>query len=313
MIVFGQGAMRCHPYLYDEITAALDHDEEQGLANFDRALFGHAGHLIANTARSLFLGLTRGRLSSAPGRGTVHRYAQRINWLSAGYALFADATLLLLGGQLKRREKLSGRLADILSDLYLASAVIKRYMDQGQQPEDLPLMRWACQTAIYRIQLSFYGLFANLPNQPLAWVLRLLIFPIGTPFTSPNDQLGKEVAELILAPGPARDRLVAGTYCHASLDDQQARLEDALYKVVAADDASKKIKHAQRKGHLNAGRRDEALIENAVALEIISREEGQLVRAADLARAEVIQVDDFDANLDLPTRQPTVATADTAQ
>ncbi len=309
MIVFGQGAMRCHPFLVAEMQAAKLEDAHQRLQEFDRALFGHIGYLFANVARSVFLGITRGRLSSAPGSDVVRRYGQRINWLSAAYALVSDVALLTLGGRMKRLEKLSGRLADILSDLYLASAVIKRYRDQGELREDLPLMRWSCQMAICRIQQNFYGLFANLPNRYVAFALRWLIFPTGTPFTAPSDALGKEVAGLILAPGPARDRLTRGIFVHPAPGEQLTKVEEALELVTQGAPTVKKIQRAQRDGLLPGGRRTAELLGEAVARGVIDMGEAAVVGRADALRAEVIQVDEFEADLELAGRNPPVEKA----
>ncbi len=177
MIIFGQGAMRCHPWILKEFSAAQEPDCERGLAEFDHAVFGHAGFLLENIARSLFLGLTRGRLSHSPVAGPAKRYFQQLNWMSAAFALAADAAMMTLGATLKRKERLSARLGDVLSEMYLTSAVLKQYQDDGCPGEDWPLVRWACETSFYRMQESLRLLIRNLPFRPLGWLLRLVLFP----------------------------------------------------------------------------------------------------------------------------------------
>jgi acyl-CoA dehydrogenase len=291
MIIFGQGAIRCHPYIQQEMRAAADPDRQQGLALFDRALFGHIGFIISNAARALFLGMTNGRLVKAP-RSRARRYFQKATRMSAAFALIVDAALMFLGGNLKRKEKLSGRLADILSNLYLLSAVLKLYEDRRRPQDEWPLVEWACEESLAAIQESFAGLLRNFPNRPVAWLLRSFIFPLGRPFAGPSDRLGHRVAGILLEPSPARDRLTDGLFLPKSLTEPLGRLEDALHKVIAAEPVEKKLRDAVRAGKLKE-QRDALLLEAGAQAGVVSAAEAEILRLALAARAEVIRVDDF--------------------
>jgi acyl-CoA dehydrogenase len=291
MIIFGQGAIRCHPYIQQEMRAAADPDRQTGLALFDRAVFGHIGFMISNAARTLFLGMTGGRLVRVPG-GPARRYFQKATRLSAAFALTADAALMLLGGDLKRKEKFSGRLGDILSNLYLLSAVLKQYEDRHRPQDEWPLVKWAGEETLFSIQESFYGLLRNLPNRPAAWLLKLLIFPLGRPYSGPSDLLGHQVAGILLEPSPARNRLTAGLFLPKSLTEPLGRLEDALPKVIAAEAVEKKLRDAVRAGKLKA-QPDARLLEAGAKAGVVTNAEANILRLALAARAEVIRVDDF--------------------
>jgi acyl-CoA dehydrogenase len=294
LIVFGQGALRCHPYALEEISAALDPDPDTALKRFDRALFGHIGFTLSNLARCLFLGLTGARLARSPVPGPAARYYRQLTRMSAVFALLADVSMLTLGGALKRREKLSGRLADMFSNLYIASACLKRFHDQQSPAADLPLLHWSCQQALYEIQTACTALLRNYPNRPLAWLLRGFAFPIGARCRPPSDQLSHKIAALLLEPGTARDRLTQGIYLPAAEDEALARLEDALSKVVAAEPVEQMLRDAVREGRL---REDGDLLQQAVRHSVISADQAALVRAARAARAAATAVDDFAPSL----------------
>ncbi|HED18484.1 MAG TPA: acyl-CoA dehydrogenase [Gammaproteobacteria bacterium] len=297
LIIFGQGAVRSHPYVYKEMQAVSDTDSRRALRNFDKALFGHVGLVIGNLARTLFMGLTGGHFIPPPVSGAASAYYQRLERMSSAFSLTADVTMLSLGGALKRKEKLSGRLADVFSHLYLASCVLKHYEDQGRLESDTPLMRWACEQSLYEIQQAFNSLLQNFPNRPLAWLLRLLIFPGGQAFKAPNDKLGHKIASLIMEPSAARDRLTHGIFQSDSVQDPLGRVEDALSKVIAAEPIRKRIHTAIREKQLPTDGPDEEFIDQAVKENIISNEEAELVRTAVAARREVIKVDDFPPDL----------------
>ncbi|MEJ2344476.1 MAG: acyl-CoA dehydrogenase [Gammaproteobacteria bacterium] len=290
LIVFGQGALRCHPYALEEISAALDPNPDAALKRFDRALFGHMGFTLSNLARSLFLGLTGARLARSPVRGPAARYYRQLTRMSAVFALVADISMLTLGGALKRREKLSGRLADMFSNLYIGSACLKRFHDQQSPAEDLPLLHWSCQQALYEIQTACTALLRNYPNRWLAWLLRALAFPLGAHCRPPSDQLGHQVAVLLLEPGAVRDRLTQGIFLPQAGREALARLDDALSKVVAAEPVEQTLRNAMRDGRLQ----DHGdLLEQALQDSVISADEAALVRAARAARTVVTAVDDF--------------------
>ena len=291
MIIFGQGAIRSHPYIQQEMRAVADPDPQQGLMLFDRALFGHIGFIISNIARSLFLGMTGGRLVKAPV-GRARRYFQKTTRMCAAFALIADAALMLLGGNLKRKEKLSGRLADILSNLYLLSAVLKLYEDRRRPQDEWPLVEWACDDSLVAIQESFAGLLRNFPNRRTAWLLWVIIFPLGRPFAGPSDVVGHQVAGLLLEPSAARDRLTTGLFLPMSLTEPLGRLEDALRKVIAAEPVEKKLRDAVRANTLKE-QPDARLLEDGMRAGVVSRAEAETLRLALAARHEVIRVDDF--------------------
>ncbi|KAF0219320.1 MAG: acyl-CoA [Geobacteraceae bacterium] len=291
MIIFGQGVIRCHPYVLKEIQAAANPDGERGLADFDRLLGNHLLFSLNNAARALFFGVTGGRPAKAPP-GPMHRYYQVVTRLSAAFALAADAALLTLGGTLKRRERISGRLADILSHLYLISALLKRFEDRQWPTDELPLVRWGCEESLMNIQMSFMEIIHNLPLRPAAWLLRLFVFPLGRPFAGPGDRLDHVVAGILLEPSQVRDRLTAGLFIPAGPDEPLGRLEDALVKVIAAEPFEQKLRDAVKKGSLRKGT-DAELLAAGVQAGIITGEEADIVQQAQEARREAIRVDDF--------------------
>jgi acyl-CoA dehydrogenase len=300
MIIFGQGAIRGHPYVLKEMRAVREPDRGKALADFDAALFGHFAFAASNLARAFWMGLTGARFVSAPGDRPTRRYYQQLTRLSAAFAWTADVAMLLLGASLKRRERLSARLGDILSNLYLASAALKRYADDGRPAEDLPLVHWSVQDALARVEEAFYGLFANLPNRFLAWAVRGIVFPLvypyGREFPPPRDRLGHEVASLLLEPGPARERLVAGAYIPREPHEPIAVLEAALRAVIAAEPIGAKIRTARERGLLSASFAD-PMVEEAAAKGVITQEERAAMQRAKALRRQAIMVDDFPHDL----------------
>ncbi len=291
LIIFGQGAIRCHPYVLKEMEAARNTDREAGLRDFDQTLFSHIGFFFTNATRALVLGLSGARFASAPLSGTAGWYFRQLTRMSACLALSSDVAMALLGARLKRKERLSARLGDVLSHLYLASAALKHYRDQGEPQADRPLLHWACRDALYQIQTAFDELFRNLPGRWAGIFLRLLVFPLGMPYDAPNDANDRRVARLLLTPSEARDRLTEGIYVGGP-EEPVGRVEHALRKATAADAATRKLYRALRAGHIRA---DVAEAQIAEALEsgIISEHESQLLREAERARDEAIQVDEF--------------------
>ena len=289
LIIFGQGAIRCHPYVFREMQAVAENDA----AEFDRAFIGHVGFAISNAARSLWLGLTAARLTSSPVRGPSRRCYQQLTRMSAVFALVSDVSLLVLGGSLKRREKLSGRLADMLSYLYLATAALKRFEDQHRPSEDLPLLQWVCEHSLYEMQQSLSGLLKNFPNRPVAWLLRRLVLPLGRPFTGPADRLGHQCADLLLSPSEARDRLTRGLYIPTEAGQSLANLERALELQIALVPLEKKLRAAVKSGELDSAAEAE-LWQRALNKKVINEEEYAQWQAADAARLEAVTVDEFD-------------------
>jgi acyl-CoA dehydrogenase len=292
MMIFGQGAIRCHPFVLKEIAATREQDQAAASRAFDDAFWGHVRFTLSNAARSLWLGLTGGRFTGVPGGSETRRHYQQLNRLAAGFALVADVAMLFLGGNLKRKERLSARLGDILSQLYLACATLKRYQDDGRQPGDLPLVRWALADALVQIQSAFYGVFENFPNRPAAWTMRLLVFPWGRVFKAPHDRLGHEIAKLMMEPGEARDRLTANTFIYRREEDPVGRLELALEAAPAADAIEAKLRAAAKAATVS-GWTDEERLDSAVDKGILSREEATTLRRFWNLRRACIMVDDF--------------------
>ncbi|MDN5836064.1 MAG: acyl-CoA dehydrogenase [Nitrosospira sp.] len=294
MIIFGQGAIRCHPYVLREIRAANNHDAARASVEFDRALAGHFVFSIGNGVRSFLHGLTGGFLASAPGSvgPEVHGYYSQLTRFSAAFALLADVSLLVLGGSLKRKERLSARLGDILSILYLCSAALKRFKDDGRPAADLPLLHWSVQDALYRMQQAFDGLLANFPKRVvMRRLLRFLVFPLGKSFSPPSDELGHKVAQLMLAPGEARDRLTAGIYMPTSADEPLGILEQALQCAVVSEAVETKLRAAAKAGRIPA--KGDEKIASALKQRVITTAELQLMGKMESLRRRVIMVDDF--------------------
>jgi len=291
MIVFGQGAVRCHPYLLKEMHAAQDKDNPQSSKDFDEALFGHIGWSISNIARSLVLAFTDARLITAPN-SIARRYYQQVSRMSACFAVAADTSAMLLGGSLKRRESLSGRLADALSHLYLGSAVLKHFKDSGEKKEDRVLLDWASQYCLYQVQEALLELYRNLPVKTVGWTLRLLTFPFGRRFHMPKDRLNHRTARLLQQPSGARDRLTAGIFISKDPQEPTARLEDALRQLVTTADLDNRLQKALR-GQLSDIATDTDKINAGIEQEIITTEEGEQLLSAWAARRECIQVDSF--------------------
>jgi acyl-CoA dehydrogenase len=294
LIIFGQGAIRSHPYVLKEMRAVADPDAKSGLQQFDRAFCAHVGLTISTAVRSLWLGLSGAFFVLVPG-GPSRRILQRTTRRSCAFALTADLAMLVLGGNLKRKEKLSGRLADILANLYLISAMVKQFEERGRPLDELPLLEWGCAESLRAIDSAFVGFFANFPNRPIAWLLRLLTFPLGIRPQGASDRCGHRVATLLMAPSPLRDRLTAGIYLPTSTEEALGRIDDALPKVIAAEAVEKKLRAARKEKKIFAADEGEALAE-AVAAGAISLAEAELVEAANAARREVIRVDDFPAD-----------------
>lgn len=296
MIIFGQGAIRSHPYIYKELESLTEHDSNEALRQFDRALFGHAGFFMLNALRCFLHGISHAWFIKAPARGKLRRYYQQATRMSMAFALLTDTALMLLGGSLKRREKLSARLGDILSHLYLLSATLKHYHDQGSPAEDFALVQWSCQHNLQRIQRAINGLLHNLPNRFIAIILRWMIFPWGRLYAPPSDRLGHEVAQLLLSPSPTRDRLTAGVFIPQSATENVTRLEAALRLAIAAEPIERKIRK-ELMSTATVPNDFEAMLANALEQGIITEADADTVRKAQTARTEVIQVDDFSPDL----------------
>ncbi len=292
LIIYGQGAIRCHPFVLKEMEAATNENQEQGLADFDQALFGHIGYAFSNMARSFVLALTHAKLSVTPLAGPVSRYYQHINRWSAAFALASDIAMLNLGGDLKRRESLSARLGDVFSSMYLASMVLKHYEDQGRPEEDLPMVEWACRSLLYQAQEQLHGFLRNFPNRFLAAGLRLMIFPRGRMYSAPSDKLAHKIVDLITYPTESRERLCAGIYTTNEPGNPLGLLQEALEATEAATPLESKIHKARRAGVIGSDDPLELIAQAETEGVLTSDEAGQL-RALDAQVMALIDVDDF--------------------
>ncbi len=298
LIIFGQGAIRCHPYVLKEMAATRETDPQKAVREFDTALFGHIGFTVSNAARALVMGLTGSHFVRLPTdiAPETRRYYQQLTRFSAAFAFLADVSMFVMGGALKRREKLSARLGDILSLLYLCSATLKRYEDEGRQAADAPLLHWAIWDAMFKAQNAFEGVISNYSSRVVAWVLRRLIFPLGRPYVVPSDALGHEVAKLLIEPSATRDRLTAGMHLPRVENEPVGAIELAVEATLAAEPVEAKLKAAQKAGRIAAGKPEEQLAA-ALAAGEISEQEALLVKRAKRLTDLVIHVDDFPQDL----------------
>jgi acyl-CoA dehydrogenase len=292
LMIYGQGAIRSHPYVLREMRAAADEDHARALRDFDDALFGHIGLALSNAARALWMALTYARFTRVHIATPTERYYQHINRFSAAFVLASDAAMLSLGGALKKREKLSARLGDMLSYMYIASAVLKRYEDQHRPEEDLPLVEWACRDALYRLQESMHAFLRNFPNRLVAGVLRVLIFPRGRMYSAPSDALGHEIAELISLPGPARIRLTRNTYT-GDPASPVGLFKEALELATRLEPVERRIREAEKSGKLKVGHGAVPALAAEEAGVIDAQEARALIRLEELT-AKIVAVDDFD-------------------
>lgn len=294
MIIFGQGVMRCHPYVLTEYESAKMTDLKKGLKAFDKALIGHLGFFLSNVVRTFILSLTASRFVIVPKikNAGLKRYYQQATRFSSAFALIADVSLLTLGGSLKRQESISARLGDILSYLYVLSAVLKHYYDQNEPEEDLPFVHWSCQTCFYLIQESFSELLKNFPNQLTALILKMFIFPFGKRFSKPSDKLNHQVSGLVLSPSSARYRLTSGIFTTPTENNNLADLEDAFLKSVVSEPIEKQLKQALHNKLIEGvSILDQA--KNALEKQLISHQQFNVISDAISARDKVIAVDDF--------------------
>jgi len=240
MIIFGQGAIRCHPYILKEMTAATNKDKKAGLIAFDKELFGHLGFIMSNRTRAFFLGLSKGRLARAP-KGALKRYYQQFSQYSAAFAFVSDVAMIAIGGKLKREEALSARLGDLLSLLYMGSSAIKYYELQGDD-EAFPFIQWVCEDLLYQLQTQLDGFLLNMPNRFLANILRMTVFPLGRRLKPPSDRLGQAVAQLLLHPSRVRADLSRHLYVKDSPYNPIGQMDAILQQVIAVEPLEKLLR-----------------------------------------------------------------------
>lgn len=294
MIIYGQGAIRCHPYVLAELSAANNSDNDQALNDFDHALFGHIGFAISNIVRSVWFSFTGSYALSAPYQDETKRYYQLMTRFSSNLAMLSDIAMLTLGGDLKRKERISARLGDILSYLYLASATLKRYNDEGRQRVDLPLVQWALEDSLYKTQQAIDELISNFPNKIVAKLLRLIILPLGTWLKKPSDITDHKVAALLQYPNEARSRLGQGQYLTREPENVLGQLEQTLEDIIACEPIFDKI--CRELGQRLPFYQLDLVAEKGLAANIITAEEAALLTKTEVARKATINVDDFDSD-----------------
>src|SRR5580698_7786619 len=293
LIIFGQGAVRCHPFVLKEMNAAKNPNREAGVREFDAATVGHVGFAISNAVRSLVLGLTAARFTRVPDTGATRRYFQHVNRYSASFALATDVAMLALGGYLKKKETLSARLGDVLSSMYLASMVLKHHQNQGREPADLPLVEWACRSLLYQAQEQLHLFLRNFPNRPLALFMRLFIFPRGLAYSPPSDRLGHAIGDLVMNPTATRERLSAYIYKTQDAGNPLGQLQEALILSTMAEPLEKRIRvDGVKTGRITAldlpGQ-----ITQALGVGILNEAEASILRSYDDKVMQLINVDDF--------------------
>ena len=289
LIIFGQGAIRCHPWVLKEMKAA----GEDSLEKFDEAFWEHIKFTVSNAARSMWTGISGGRGLPSPACEDTKRYYQQMTRFSTAFALLADVSMFVIGGSLKRKEKLSARLGDVLSLLYLSSCALKFYDQRGRQKDELPLLRWALYDCSFKIQVAMDGIIANFPNRFVAFVLRRLVFPRGLTLIQATDQMGHEVADLLIQPSAARNRLIAGIYLPKNENDVIGKLEAAMHAVITVEPLEAKVRAAKKAGRFTA-RGAEAQWEEAMRLSVITETELAQWKRMRVLQRDVIMVDDFD-------------------
>jgi acyl-CoA dehydrogenase len=292
LIIYGQGAIRCHPFVLRELLAAGDEDLEEGLIEFDDALFGHIGYGISNVARSFFLALTHAKFSRVPLNTPTRRYYQNINRYSAAFALASDFAMLTLGGELKKRELLSARLGDVLSSMYLASTVLKHFENQGRRATDLPLVEWSIRTLMYQAQESLHAFLQNLPNRWAAAALRVFIFPRGRTYSAPSDQLSQKVVDLMTTTGEARERLSQQAYTTLEPGNPIGLLQEALELSEKAAPLEKRLRQAFKEGLISSEYLGDQIPE-AKRAGVISKSEASDLESYHEKVKDLLAVDDF--------------------
>ena len=281
LLVFGQGVVRAHPYLLQEIMALGDADQARGLEHFDEAFWRHVAHTLANLVRTIGHSWTGAPFAPTPDAGRARRFYRKLSGYAAAFALTSDVALLTLGGALKRKEMLSARLGDVLSDLYFLSATLKRWEDEGRQDADFPLLSYVMKDGFARIETALDEVFTNLPNRLAGWLLRVATLPLGPTQRGPSDELTRQCADILLAPSPTRDRLVQGVYIGGG-DTAIGRLLDAFEHTVQTQPLHDRLRKARvRDWH------------EALDRGLIDETEAHALEAADASVAEAIAVDDF--------------------
>ena len=305
LIMFGQGAIRCHPFIVQEIEAAGMTDEHAGAKQFDHLFYRHVAHTLSNALRTWVLALSGGLLAPVPGAGGIRRYYRQLTRFSAAFAVLTDAILLLVGGNLKARQRLSGRMADCLVQLYYASAVIKQWHEDNYPEAERPLVEWCLQTTLHDLQQQMHRMIDNFPARILRLPLRLLVFPLGSiGLGTPDDKLGTQVALSIVQDTPLRDRITHGVYRPATAADSLGRVLNAYRLANQTQDLRDRLHEGLRdldpeevdKIALLMGHQRRELVDWAEAKGIVEAEQRDVLLEALTALYDVVRVDAFDAD-----------------
>ncbi|MEM9101810.1 MAG: acyl-CoA dehydrogenase [Pseudomonadota bacterium] len=293
LMIFGQGAVRCHPYIFKEMQAAANPEKAAALRQFDSLLSKHIGYGISNFVRAVSLAFTGGRLAKAPVSGPTAKYYRDLSRLSAGLAVVSDVSMMILGGDLKRRERLSARLGDVLSHLYLSTAVLKYYEDQGRMSEDLPYVHWNLQNNLHLATEAFLSFFDNFGMSIVGGTLKRLLFPFGNPYKKPSDKLDRELVKSMMGLTDVRERITRSTYIGKTETDPTGRMEIGLQKHVAIQPIEKQLMSAVKKGELTPSTNLSELAAQAFEKELITKADLEKVLDAEKLRLDAIQVDDY--------------------
>jgi acyl-CoA dehydrogenase len=303
LMIFGQGAIRCHPYVLKEMQAARLENPQVRVERFDELLFAHVGYSIRNAVRSLVLGLSFGKFAMVPHDRKTAKYYQKLSRYSAALAFVSDVAMLTLGGKLKQKEHISARLGDVLSHLYICSAMLKRFEAQGRPAADQAILAWAFHNAIYKIQVALRLVIDNFPNRYLRGLLRFVVFPFGRREKAPGDRLTHKVAQLLLAPSDTRDRLTRGVYLSATSNHPIQFMERSLPEVIRAEPLERKLLKALKHGDIG-GITWEEQVRDAIDKSVLTRHEADILARVREMVTEIIAVDDFDVEELRLGRQP---------
>ena len=293
LMIFGQGATRCHPYVLKEMEAAANPDEKQGAKEFDDLLFKHIGHAMKNTFGAFGAALTGSRFIKANMSGPTQKYYKEMTRLSRALAVSADIAMATLGGDLKRKEMISARLGDVLAYLYMASAALKKYEDEGRQQQDLDYVHYAVQHCLYHAAQSLQEAFTNYPQKAVGRLLKGLIFPLGNHYQKPSDNLTVKLAESLMTPGAHRDRLTHLCYIGSDENDSVGLMENAFLAMYGVKSLERKLMRAAKEGKVARKGLLKDRLAQALEANVLTQEEVDQIVEADKLRYKAIQVDHF--------------------
>jgi acyl-CoA dehydrogenase len=295
LIIFGQGAIRCHPYIYQEMQAIYMDDKKKSLKMFDNLMLQHMGFTLSNVARGFLFGVGWTRFVKAPVKDSTAHYYRKLTRISTALALAADLSMASLGGELKRMENISARLGDVLSYLYLASSVLKYYHDNGSQPDDLIHVDWSVQYCIYQAQEALMHFYANFPKKLIGRIMQFICFPFGRRFEPPADHLKRKLSEMMMKPSTFRDRLSRYCFVGKESDDPTGRMENAFLMMWEVEPLLKKMHDAEKQGLIPRHALKKDYFTNAVKAEVLTLDEKVKLEKFEAMRLDAMQVDDFPA------------------